>query len=52
MNLFRFTIGDDFVLGVVGNKSDLFLEQEIQEEEGAKYAEKRSDFFTYFSKEK
>ena len=48
MNLFRFTIGDDFALGVVGNKSDLFLEQEIQEEEGAKYAEKKERFFHIF----
>ena len=48
-NLFKETIGDEIVLGVVGNKSDLFLEQEVDEELGAEYAKKHGGFFELVS---
>lgn len=49
MNLYKETIGDDAILGVVGNKSDLFLEQEVDEEKGAEFAEKNGGFFELIS---
>ena len=49
LKTFQETIGDDVVLGVAGNKSDLFLQQEVEEEEGAKYAEKIGAIFSLIS---
>ena len=50
LKTFQETIGDDVVLGVAGNKSDLFFQQTVSEEEGAKYAEKiGAIFFRNFS---
>ena len=34
-------IGDDFILAVVGNKSDLFYEEEVSENQGKEYAKKK-----------
>ena len=49
LNTFRETIGDDVVLGVAGNKADLFENQEVEEEEGEKYAEKIGAIFSLIS---
>ena len=32
------SLGDDIILGVLGNKKDLFLQEEVSEEEGQEYA--------------
>ena len=32
------TLGDDIILGVLGNKLDLYLKEEVKEEEGNEYA--------------
>ena len=32
-------LGEDIIKGVVGNKQDLFVKEEVREEEGEKYAE-------------
>ena len=34
-------IGDDFILAVVGNKSDLYFEEKVSEKQGKEYAEKK-----------
>ena len=49
LKTFQETIGDDVVLGVAGNKSDLFFQQTVSEEEGAKYAEKIGAIFSEIS---
>ena len=49
LKAFQETIGDDVVLGVAGNKSDLFFQQTVNEEEGAKYAEKIGAIFSEIS---
>ena len=49
LKTFQETIGDDVVLGVAGNKSDLFFQQTVNEEEGAKYAEKIGAIFSEIS---
>ena len=33
-------LGDDFILAVVGNKSDLYIKEEVSQQEGKEYAEK------------
>ena len=38
-------IGEDFILAIVGNKSDLYYEEEISEEKGKEYAEKKNAHF-------
>ena len=42
---FKETIGEEVIIGVMGNKSDLFLEQEVSEEEGDKFAKEIGGFF-------
>ena len=32
-------LGDDIIKGVVGNKQDLFMKEDVEDEEGKKYAE-------------
>ena len=49
LKTFKETIGEDVVIGVMGNKSDLFLEQEVSEEEGEKFAEENGGFFDLVS---
>ena len=49
LNLYKESIGDEAILGVVGNKSDLFLEQEVDEEKGRNYAESNGAFFSLIS---
>ena len=34
LNLYKECIGDEAILGIAGNKADLFLEQEVNEEKG------------------
>jgi len=48
-NLYKETIGDDAILGVVGNKSDLYLEQEVSDEKGEKFAKENGGFFSAIS---
>ena len=45
-NLYKELLGEDTVLGIVGNKMDLYLEQEITEEEGKEFADERGAFFS------
>ena len=49
LNLFKETIGDDVVLGVAANKSDLFLEQEVDEQTGEEFAQKHGAIFEMVS---
>ena len=49
LNLFKETIGEDVVLGVAANKSDLFLEQEVDEQTGAEFAQKHEAIFEMIS---
>jgi small GTP-binding protein len=48
-NLYKETIGDDAILGVVGNKSDLYLEQEVSEEKGEQFAKENGGIFSLIS---
>ena len=45
-------IGKDYVKGVVGNKSDLYLQEQVKEEEGEKYANNIEANFLLFSAKK
>ena len=38
LTLLKETLGDDFILGIVGNKTDLFEKEEVREEEAKDYA--------------
>ena len=49
LNSVKETIGNDFILGVVGNKCDLFLEQKVDEELGAEFAKKNGGIFEQIS---
>ena len=49
LNLVKETIGNEFILGVAGNKFDLFLEQKVDEELGEEYAKKNGAFFKQIS---
>ena len=42
-------IGDDFTLGILGNKSDLIENEAISEEEGEKYAKEHNAIFKLVS---
>ena len=48
-NLYKELYGSDIVLGVAGNKSDLFLQEEVPEEKGRKYAEDHNAIFSLLS---
>jgi len=45
-------IGKDYVKGVVGNKSDLYLQEKVKEEEGEEYANNIEANFLLFSAKK
>ena len=45
-------IGKDYVKGVVGNKSDLYLNEQVKEEEGEEYANNIEANFLLFSAKK
>jgi small GTP-binding protein len=49
LNLYKDSIGDEAILGVAGNKSDLFLKQEVDEEEARKFAEDNKALFSLIS---
>ena len=48
-NLYKEKIGKEVVLGVAGNKNDLYLSQEITEEFGKQYAEENNAIFSLLS---
>jgi GTPase SAR1 family protein len=48
-NLYKELYGSDIVLGVAGNKSDLFLQEEVPEEKGRKYAQDHNAIFSLLS---
>ena len=47
--LYREQLGDDILLGVVGNKIDLYENQTVTEKEGKEFAEKHNGFFAQLS---
>ena len=49
INLYKETIGDEAILGIVGNKSDLFLEQEVDESQGEEFAKNNGGIFSLVS---
>ena len=49
LNLYKESIGDEAILGVVGNKSDLFLKQEVDEEKGEEFAKNNGAIFSLVS---
>ena len=49
LKLFKETIGDEVVLGVAGNKSDLFLNQEVDDQKGDEFAKKHGGIFELIS---
>ena len=40
--MIRDILGDETIIGVCGNKQDLFAKEQVKEEEGKKYAEERN----------
>lgn len=48
-NLYREQLGNDIILGVVGNKSDLYLSAEVTEEQGKQYAKEKKGLFALLS---
>jgi small GTP-binding protein len=48
-NLYKELYGSDVVLGVAGNKSDLFLKEEVPEEKGREYAQDHDAIFSLLS---
>ena len=48
---FRNQVGDDIIKGIIANKSDLFLKEEVKEEEGEEFAKSiGAKFFTFSAK--
>ena len=48
-NLYKETIGNEVILGIIGNKSDLYLEQEVEESQGEEYAKNHGGIFQLVS---
>ena len=48
-NLYKETIGNETILGIIGNKSDLYLEQEVEESQGEEYAKNHGGIFQLVS---
>ena len=48
-NLYKEILGEETILGVAGNKVDLFLDQEVSEDNGRDFAEKRGAIFAQLS---
>ena len=48
-NLYKEVLGEETILGIAGNKVDMFLEQEITDEEGKEYADKCGAIFALLS---
>ena len=49
IDLCKNMIDNDYVCGIVGNKADLYLNEQVKEEEGKKYAESKSMQFQLVS---
>ena len=49
INLYKEHLEEDTILGVAANKSDLFLNQEVSDEEGMEYAKKNGAIFSLIS---
>ena len=49
LNQYKQIIGDDVVLGIAGNKNDLYLKQKVEEKEGKEFAEENGGFFSLVS---
>jgi len=49
LNLVKDIIGNDFVLGVAGNKSDLYEKEEVQDSEGENFANEHNAIFKLVS---
>ena len=45
LNQVKEEIGENFILAIVGNKSDLYLLEEITEQQGKEYADKSCSYF-------
>ena len=48
-SLYKETIGDDAIVGIVGNKSDLFLEQVVSDQKGEEFAKEIGGIFSTIS---
>ena len=48
-NLYKDQLGEDIILGVAGNKFDLYMSQEVSEDEGRKYAAQNNGIFSHLS---
>ena len=48
-NLYTEQLGNEILLGVVGNKTDLYLEQKVTEEQGKEYAKEHEGIFAQLS---
>ena len=48
-NLYKEVLGEETILGIAGNKVDLYLDQEISDDEGKQYADKCGAIFALLS---
>ena len=48
-NTIKEILGDEAIMGVVGNKKDLYLDEEVSEEEGKKFAQSKNMSFQLVS---
>ena len=48
-DLYKEQLGDEILLGIVGNKIDLFTNQEVSENQGKEYAEQHNGIFAQLS---
>ena len=48
-DLYKEQLGDEILLGIVGNKIDLFTNQEVPENQGKEYAEQHNGIFAQLS---
>ena len=48
-NLYTEILGNDVILGIAGNKSDLYLEQKVPYEKGKKFADEKRGIFSEIS---
>ena len=48
-NLYKDLLGEETILGIAGNKMDLYLEQVVSDEKGKEFADSRGAFFALVS---
>ena len=48
-NLYTENLGNDLILGLAANKSDLYIHEQVTEEEGRKYAKEHNAYFGLLS---